>query len=69
MLISFTGHPSLKNWIFVEQRAGRTEEEIEMLERKLKRIDEGSAFSGRRTKTARSQGKKVHITIHEEKSR
>ena len=34
-----------------------------MLELKLKHIDEGIAFSGRRAKTARSQGKKVQITV------
>lgn len=51
------------------QRAGRIEEEIEMLQNKLKRIEEGSVFGGRRTKTARSQGKKVHITVEQERSR
>lgn len=54
------------NW---SQRAGRTEEEIEMLQFKLKRLEDGTAFGGRRTKTARSQGKKVHISVEEEKSR
>ncbi|XP_062095966.1 uncharacterized protein LOC133801721 [Humulus lupulus] len=51
------------------KRAGRIEEEIEMLQIKLNRLEEGSAFGGRRTKTARSQGKKVHITVEQEKSR
>ncbi|KAF4376936.1 hypothetical protein F8388_022652 [Cannabis sativa] len=51
------------------KRAGRIEEEIEMLQIKLKRLEEGSAFGGRRTKTARSQGKKVHITVEQERSR
>lgn len=40
-----------------------------MLQSKLKHIDEVLAFGGRKTKTARSQGKKVHITIEQEKSR
>lgn len=53
----------------VLQRAGRIEEEIEMLQSKLKHIDEGIAFGGRRTKTARSQGKKVQITVEQERSR
>ncbi|XP_024022818.1 protein POLLENLESS 3 [Morus notabilis] len=51
------------------KRAGRNKEEIEMLENKLKCIEEGTAFGGRRIKTARSQGKKVHITIEQEKAR
>ncbi|KAL5577412.1 hypothetical protein UlMin_019111, partial [Ulmus minor] len=51
------------------KRAGRIDEEIEMLHSKLKRIEDGIAFGGRRTKTARSQGKKVHITIEQEKAR
>ncbi|PON35092.1 N-terminal acetyltransferase A, auxiliary subunit [Parasponia andersonii] len=51
------------------KRAGRTEEEIEMLQNKLKRLEESSTFAGRRTKTARSQGKKVHITVEQERSR
>lgn len=40
-----------------------------MLQLKLKRIEDGIAFGGRRTKTARSQGKKVQITIEQEVSR
>ncbi|KAG6422987.1 hypothetical protein SASPL_113370 [Salvia splendens] len=35
----------------------------------LKQVEEGMAFSGRKTKTARSQGKKVQITIQKEYSR
>uniref|UniRef100_A0A7N2LPP4 Uncharacterized protein n=1 Tax=Quercus lobata TaxID=97700 RepID=A0A7N2LPP4_QUELO len=48
------------------QRSGRVEEEIEMLQLKLKHIEEGIAFSGRRAKTARSLGKKVQITVEQE---
>ncbi|XP_030967870.1 uncharacterized protein LOC115988433 [Quercus lobata] len=47
-------------------RSGRVEEEIEMLQLKLKHIEEGIAFSGRRAKTARSLGKKVQITVEQE---
>lgn len=50
------------------QRSGRIEEEIQMLQLKLKRI-EGIPFGGRRTKIARSQGKKVQITVQQEISR
>ncbi|KAF2310759.1 hypothetical protein GH714_016936 [Hevea brasiliensis] len=50
-------------------RSGRIDEEIEMLQRKLKNIEEGIAFGGKRTKTARSQGKKIQITVEQERSR
>ncbi|CAN1227899.1 Protein POLLENLESS 3 [Linum grandiflorum] len=51
------------------KRSGRVEEEIEMLQRKLKNIEEGMVFGGRKTKVARSQGKKIQITIEQEKAR
>ncbi|XP_038894111.1 uncharacterized protein LOC120082846 isoform X2 [Benincasa hispida] len=51
------------------KRSGRIEEEIDMLQCKLKQIEEGTVFGGKRTKAARSQGKKVQITIEQEKSR
>ncbi|XP_050290681.1 protein SULFUR DEFICIENCY-INDUCED 1-like [Quercus robur] len=54
---------------YILQRSGRVEEEIEMLQLKLKHIDEVIAFSGRRAKTARSQGKKVQIIVKQEISR
>ncbi|XP_022139858.1 uncharacterized protein LOC111010669 isoform X2 [Momordica charantia] len=51
------------------KRSGRIEEEINMLQCKLRQIEEGTVFGGKRTKAARSQGKKVQITIEQEKSR
>ncbi|KAH7557258.1 hypothetical protein JRO89_XS11G0090300 [Xanthoceras sorbifolium] len=51
------------------KRSGRIEEEIEMLKHKLQNIEEGIAFGGARTKMARSQGKKIQITIEQERSR
>lgn len=51
------------------QRSGRIEEEIELLQNKLKNIEEGIAFCGAKTKMARSQGKKIQITIKQERSR
>ncbi|KAL0305412.1 UNVERIFIED_CONTAM: putative 3-hydroxyisobutyrate dehydrogenase, mitochondrial [Sesamum radiatum] len=61
---------SLDN-ILVElyKQSGRIEEEIEMLQLKLKQVEEGIAFGGKRTKMARSQGKKIHITVEKEYSR
>ncbi|XP_062012583.1 uncharacterized protein LOC133729126 [Rosa rugosa] len=69
-LCPYESQESLNN-VLVElyKRAGRIEEEIEMLQSKLKRMDEGIAFSGKRTKTARAQGKKVQITVEQERSR
>ncbi|KAK4376003.1 hypothetical protein RND71_006680 [Anisodus tanguticus] len=51
------------------KRSGRIEEQIEILELKLKNVEEGIAFGGKKTKIARSQGKKVQITIEKEYSR
>ncbi|KAF7803917.1 stress up-regulated Nod 19 protein [Senna tora] len=61
---------SLDN-ILVElyKRSGRIDEEIAMLQHKLKKIEDGVTFVGRRTKQARSQGKKIHITVEQEISR
>ncbi|XWS18002.1 hypothetical protein CRYUN_Cryun32bG0004800 [Craigia yunnanensis] len=51
------------------KRSGRVEEEIEILQNKLRNIDEGTVFGGKRTKIAKSHGKKIQITIEQEKSR
>ena len=51
------------------QRSGRIEEQIEMLRNKVKTIEEGMSFGGKRTKSARSQGKKIQITLEQEYSR
>lgn len=61
---------SLDN-ILVElfKQSGRIEEEIGLLQHKLKQVEEGMAFSGRKTKMARSQGKKIQITVQKEYSR
>ncbi|GLU17525.1 hypothetical protein SLE2022_338880 [Rubroshorea leprosula] len=69
-LCSYEAQESLDN-VLIElyKRSGRIEEEIEMLQNRLKNIEEGIAFGGKRTKTARSQGKKVLITIEQEKAR
>ncbi|XP_004295599.1 PREDICTED: uncharacterized protein LOC101293965 [Fragaria vesca subsp. vesca] len=69
-LCPYESQESLNN-VLVElyKRAGRIEDEIETLQSKLKRMDEGIAFNGKRTKTARAQGKKVQITVEQERSR
>ncbi|XP_060174540.1 protein POLLENLESS 3-like [Lycium barbarum] len=69
-LCPFESQESIDN-ILIElyKRSGRIEEEIEVLELKLKNVEEGIAFGGKKTKIARSQGKKVQITIEKEYSR
>jgi hypothetical protein len=54
---------------FFSQRFEKIEEEIEMLQCKLKNIEKGIAFSGKKTKTARSQGRKIQITVEHERPR
>ncbi|KAI8568523.1 hypothetical protein RHMOL_Rhmol02G0207300 [Rhododendron molle] len=51
------------------KRSARIEDQIEMLQHKVKAIEEGMAFGGKRSKSARSQGKKIQITIEQEYSR
>lgn len=51
------------------QRSGRVEEQIELLQSKLKHIEEATSLYGNRTKFARSQGKKIQITVGQEYSR
>ncbi|KAL4282017.1 hypothetical protein GQ457_03G043200 [Hibiscus cannabinus] len=51
------------------KRSGRVDEEIEILHNRLRNIEEGTVFGGKKTKVARSQGKKIQITIEQEKSR
>lgn len=69
-LCSPASQESLDN-VLVElyKRSGRLEEQIQILQHKLKLVEEGNAFGGKRVKLARSQGKKVHITVEQEYAR
>lgn len=69
-LCPFDSQESLDN-VLIElyKRSGRIEEEIEMLQHKLRLIEEGKGFVANRTKTARSQGKKIQVTREQERSR
>lgn len=51
------------------QRSKRIEEEIELLQHKLKNTEEAIAFGGKNIKIVRSQGKKHEITFVKELSR
>lgn len=56
-------------YITYAQRCGRFGEQIELLLHKLKLVEEGTTFGGKRTKIARSQGKKFQVSIEQEASR
>ncbi|VFQ81344.1 unnamed protein product [Cuscuta campestris] len=51
------------------KKSGRFEDEIYLLEHKLKNIEESMAFGRRTTKIVRSQGKKTEVTLNKEYSR
>ncbi|KAL2897539.1 Protein POLLENLESS 3-LIKE 2 [Bienertia sinuspersici] len=51
------------------QRWGRLDDQIALLKHKLYLIKQGLAFNGKRTKTARSQGKKFQVSVEQEATR
>ncbi|XP_068640127.1 protein POLLENLESS 3-LIKE 2-like [Aristolochia californica] len=51
------------------KRCGRLDEQIALLKHKLFLIQRGLAFNGKRTKTARSQGKKFQVSVEQEATR
>ncbi|KAJ6840547.1 protein POLLENLESS 3-LIKE 2 [Iris pallida] len=51
------------------KRCGRLDDQIALLKHKLQLIQQGLAFNGKRTKTARSQGKKFQVSVEEEATR
>ncbi|GLJ36921.1 hypothetical protein SUGI_0746440 [Cryptomeria japonica] len=51
------------------KRCGRMDDRIALLKHKLNLIHQGLAFNGKRTKTARSQGKKFQLSIGQEATR
>ncbi|XVF62207.1 hypothetical protein PTKIN_Ptkin08bG0198800 [Pterospermum kingtungense] len=51
------------------KRCGRLDDQIALLKRKLFLIQQGLAFNGKRTKTARSQGKKFQVSVEQEATR
>ncbi|GAB4848453.1 hypothetical protein Ancab_003155 [Ancistrocladus abbreviatus] len=51
------------------KRCGRLEDQISLLRHKLYLIQQGLAFNGKRTKTARSQGKKFQVSVEQEATR
>ncbi|KAL6498005.1 hypothetical protein OROGR_028402 [Orobanche gracilis] len=51
------------------KRCGRMDDQIALLRHKLYLIQQGIAFNGKRTKTARSQGKKFQVSVEQEATR
>ncbi|KAK7250823.1 hypothetical protein RIF29_33536 [Crotalaria pallida] len=51
------------------KRCGRLDDQINLLKHKLFLIQKGLAFNGKRTKTARSQGKKFQVSVEQEATR
>ncbi|KAF5753056.1 hypothetical protein HS088_TW01G00974 [Tripterygium wilfordii] len=51
------------------KRCGRLDDQISLLKHKLYLIQQGLAFNGKRTKTARSQGKKFQVSVEQEATR
>ncbi|WCJ32653.1 Tetratricopeptide repeat (TPR)-like superfamily protein [Euphorbia peplus] len=51
------------------KRCGRLDDQIGLLKHKLFLIQQGLAFNGKRTKTARSQGKKFQVSVEQEATR
>ncbi|KAH9608356.1 hypothetical protein KSS87_017811 [Heliosperma pusillum] len=51
------------------KRCGRLDDQISLLRHKLYLIQKGVAFNGKRTKTARSQGKKFQVSVEQEATR
>ncbi|CBI17344.3 unnamed protein product, partial [Vitis vinifera] len=51
------------------KRCGRLDDQIALLRHKLFLIQQGMAFNGKRTKTARSQGKKFQVSVGQEATR
>ncbi|KAL2497598.1 Protein POLLENLESS 3-LIKE 2 [Abeliophyllum distichum] len=51
------------------KRCGRLNDQVALLKHKLYLIQQGMAFNGKRTKTARSQGKKFQVSVEQEATR
>ncbi|KAJ8549192.1 hypothetical protein K7X08_032899 [Anisodus acutangulus] len=51
------------------KRCGRLDDQTNLLRHKLYLIQHGLAFNGKRTKTARSQGKKFQVSLEQEATR
>uniref|UniRef100_A0A803NCK8 Uncharacterized protein n=1 Tax=Chenopodium quinoa TaxID=63459 RepID=A0A803NCK8_CHEQI len=60
---------SLDNILLDLYKMWRLDDQIALLKHKLYLIQQGLAFNGKRTKTARSQGKKFQVSVEQEATR
>ncbi|KAJ8534592.1 hypothetical protein K7X08_016320 [Anisodus acutangulus] len=51
------------------KKCGKVDEQIALLKQKLRQIYQGQVFNGKPTKTARSHGKKIQVSIRQETAR
>ena len=50
-------------------KCGRLDEQISLLKQKLRLVQQGAAFKGKSTKTGRSRGRKVQVSLKQETTR
>ncbi|XP_024004526.1 protein POLLENLESS 3 [Eutrema salsugineum] len=69
-LCPFEAQDSIDNLLLeLYKKSGRIEEEAELLEHKLKTLEQGIGFGGRFIRAKKVQGKHVTMTIEQEKAR
>ncbi|KAL1205335.1 Protein POLLENLESS 3 [Cardamine amara subsp. amara] len=69
-LCSLESQDSIDNLLLeLYKKSGRIEEEAELLEHKLKTLEQGMGFGGRILRAKKVQGKYVNMTIEQEKAR
>ncbi|CAN7081360.1 unnamed protein product [Brassica oleracea var. botrytis] len=69
-LCPFEAQDSIDNLLLeLYKKSGRIQEEAELLEHKLKVIEQGMGFGGRIVRAKRVQGKHVTMTVEQEKAR
>ncbi|KAG9439661.1 hypothetical protein H6P81_019826 [Aristolochia fimbriata] len=69
-LCSHEAQESLDNVLLdLYKRCGKVDEQIELLQNKLKVVEEELAFNGRKTKITKSQGKKLFVPLRSERAR
>ncbi|XP_068655958.1 uncharacterized protein [Aristolochia californica] len=69
-MCSYEAQESLDNVLLdLYKRCGKVDEQIELLQHKLKVIEEGLVFNGGKTKITRSHGKKVYVPLSSERAR
>ncbi|CAH8381567.1 unnamed protein product [Eruca vesicaria subsp. sativa] len=69
-LCPFESQDSIDNVLFeLYKKSGRLQEEAELLEHKLKTLEQDTHYGGRNTIVKRSHGKQINLTMEQEKAR